>query len=61
MSELSHLVRAVRENLSQEDRRLLRGAYCPPDPQGYDVLFDRVMERLRSHGLAGPLGPPRPN
>lgn len=59
MSDLSHLVKAVRENLSKEDRRLLRAAYQPPDPEGYDILFDRVIERLRSHELFESPLPPR--
>lgn len=48
MTELNHLTRAVRENLSKEDRRLLRAVYCPPDLDEYDDLFDRVLERLKS-------------
>ncbi len=48
MNELNHLVQAVRQNLSEEDKRLLRTVYSPPEPERYDVLFDRVLERLRS-------------
>ena len=59
MSELHHLVRAVRENLSPEDRRLLRAAYRPYDPAGYDTLFDRVLERLRGFDGGELHGPPR--
>lgn len=48
MRELDHLIKAVRERLSNEDRRLLRAVYCPPDPHQYDVLFDQLLEKLKN-------------
>ena len=59
MSELNHLVKAVRENLSKEDRRLLHIVYGPPDPDRYDGLFDRVLEQLKSKETPEPRIRPR--
>ena len=45
--QLDHLVSAVRHQLSEEDRRLLRAACTPSREEAYDEAFDRVLERLR--------------
>ena len=45
--QLDHLVSAVRHQLSEEDRRLLRAACTPSREEAYDELFDRVLERLK--------------
>lgn len=54
MNELSNLVDAVREHLSEEDRVLLRSVYFPASPERYDELFDRVVDRLKGDRSSEP-------
>lgn len=56
MNELKHLVEAVRERLSEDDRQLLRSVYFPASPKTYDNLFDRTLERLKADKSAEPEG-----